>query len=279
VAIHRRTGRSRLTLVLLVLISIIILTLDFRDVAFVQGTRDAVGNALAPVRRAAESAFEPVGNAWNGITDYGDLKAENDRLRAELEELRGTEALDEAAAEQLEELLRQEDIGWIGDIPEETARVIAGPSSNFVHTIDIDKGTSHGIREGMRVITGNGLLGRVVQTTGSRATVQTISDPDLKVGVRLARLGSLGTARGQGDGEPMLVDVNISAEDEDSVPTNLLVTTSGTDLAAFPRDIPVGRVLSARPAPNGLSLDLVLDPLVDVTELSYVKVLRWEPPE
>ena len=264
---------------LLVLLSIVILTLDFRDVGFVQSAREAVGNALAPVRRAAESAFEPIENAWNGITDYGDLKAENEELRAELDELRGEAVQDENAAEQLEVLLEQREIEWVGSIPRTTARVIAGPASNFVHTIDIDKGRADGIREGMPVVTGAGLLGRVERVGSDRSTVQTVEDPELKVGVRVVGLNSLATARGQGAGEPLLADSEIPVDDEDDVPEGGNVTTSGTDFAAYPSDIPVGEITAVRPATNGLNLELDIEPFVDVNELSYVQVLLREPEE
>jgi rod shape-determining protein MreC len=271
----RRSGRSRITLALLVVTSIVVLTLDFRDAAVVEGARNVAGSALAPVQRAAESAFRPVGNAWNGITDYGDLQAENEQLRARLDELEGTAALDEAASEQLAALLEQVDIEWVANIETAQARVIAGPASNFSHTVDIDKGTDQGVREGMPVVTGAGLLGIVVQATSGRATIQTISDPDLQVGIRLLRFNTLGTARGQGRGEPLLVDIGIPEGDE--VPRNLLVTTSGADRSKFPPDIPVGRVRDTRPSRSGLTQDLVVEPRVDTSELSIVSVLLWEP--
>ena len=99
-AIPRRTGRSRLTLALLVLTSLALLTLDFRDSAIVSGARGAAASALSPLRGAAETATEPITNAWHGITGYGDLKSDNEKLRDRLDTLRGKVVQDEDATTQ-----------------------------------------------------------------------------------------------------------------------------------------------------------------------------------
>lgn len=273
-ALSRRTGRSRLTLALLVLTSLTLLTLDFRDSQLVQSARRVASTALSPFRGAAETVSEPFSNAWHGITDYGDLESENEALRAELDELRGQAVADENAAEQLAGILDQLGIEWVGDIPTAAARVVAGPASNFTHTIELDKGSGAGVKVGMPVVNGAGLVGKVVQVTSDRATVQLITDPDFAVGVRLVPDGSLGTATGGGDGENLIVDTQLEADVE--VAEGTVLTTSGADRSAFPGDIPVGTVRGSREASGGLTLDLFVEPLADTQKLAFVTVLLWE---
>lgn len=273
-ALSRRTGRSRLTLALLVLTSLTLLTLDFRDSELVQSARRVAATALSPLRGAAETVSEPFSNAWHGITDYGDLESENEALRGELDELRGEAVADESAAEQLAGILDQLDIEWVGDIPTAAARVVAGPASNFTHTIELDKGSGAGVEVGMPVVNGAGLVGKVVQVTADRATVQLITDPDFAVGVRLVPDGALGTATGSGDGEDLVVDTQLEADAE--VAEGTVLTTSGADRSAFPGDIPVGTVRRSREGSGGLTLDLVVEPLADTQKLAFVTVLLWE---
>ncbi|MFZ6003858.1 MAG: rod shape-determining protein MreC [Actinomycetota bacterium] len=272
-AISRRTGRSRLTLALLVLTSLAVLTLDFRDAEIVASARRVAASAFAPLRGAAETVTEPVSDAWHGVTDYGDLEAENEELRAQLDELRGQAVQDEDAAEQLAALLQQLEIEWVGDIPTATARVVAGPASNFSHTIDIDKGSDHGLGVGMPVVNGAGLVGKVVLVTARRSTVRLITDPDFTVGVRLVPDGALGTARGAGPGKDLLVDTGLEADVEVKAGTTL--TTSGADRSAFPGFIPVGEVSRTREASGGLTLELVVDPLANTEKLAFVTVMIW----
>jgi rod shape-determining protein MreC len=274
VALSRRTGRSRLTLALLVLTSLAVLTLDFRDSSIVSGARRAASTVFSPLRGVAETASEPFTNAWHGITGYGDLEDENQQLRARIDELEGREVLDADAAEQLDALLEQLDIEWVGDIPTAAARVVAGPASNFSHTIEIDKGGDAGFKEGMPVVNGAGLVGRLVQVSAPRSTGQLITDPDFAVGVRLVPAGDPGTARGTGEGEDLIVDTGLPSDTKVNAGTAL--TTSGADRSAFPASVPVGRVRGTREAAGGLTLDLVVRPLADTDKLTFVTVMLWE---
>lgn len=271
----RRTGRSRLTLALLVITSITVLTLDFRDSAPVSAMREAAATVFSPLRGLADSATQPFRNAWGGITDYDDVKRENEELRAQLDEMRGDVVRQEDAEAQLAQLLDQLDIDWVGDIPRVTARVVAGPGSNFSRTIEIDKGSDHGLAVGMPVLTGAGLVGRLVQVTSNRSHVMLITDPDFAVGIRLVDSGATGTARGQGEGEPLLVDTGLEKGTE--VEEGASVTTSGSDRSAFPGFLPVGTVVESLPSDDGLTTDLIVEPLADTGSLSFLTILLWTP--
>ena len=134
-ALSRRTGgRSRLTIALLVLTSLALLTLDFRDAAIVQSARRTAGNVFSPLRGAAETVSEPFSNAWHGVTGYGDLQDENEELRRQIEEAEGRPVLEEDAAAQLDEVLSQLDIEWITDIDTTTApRPVGQPVELLAH--------------------------------------------------------------------------------------------------------------------------------------------------
>lgn len=269
----RRTGRSRLTLALLILTSVALLTLDFRNSAVVSAARRVASSAFSPVRGVAETATEPFTNAWHGITGYGDLKAENDALQAQIDKMRGAAVQDRDATAQLGALLDQLDISWVGNIPTVAARVVAGPMSNFSHGIEIDKGSADGLKVGMPVVNGAGLVGRLVQVTAHHASVQLLTDPDSAVGVRLVSGGTPGTARGTGAGEDLVVDTGIEATA--NVDKGAALVTSGADRSAFPGSIPVGSVVRTRKGSGGLTLDLVVRPFAATQRLSYVTVLLW----
>lgn len=277
----RTRGRSRLTIGLLVITSITVLTLDFRDVPIVADARHAIGSALSPLQGAADFVAQPFTNTWHGITDYGDVEAENEALRARVEELEGQLAQDADASVQLEAILEQIDIPWVGDIPTATAQVIQQPVSAFSHDVVIDKGASAGIRVGHPVVTGAGLIGQVIDVQPNRATVQLITDPEFRVGVRLVTSQRVGTAVGRGQGEDLIVSTGISPdEDAAKFPSFEVVTTSGIDeRSAFPALIPVGQVTGYKEVNGGLNLDVSIRPLADLDELRFVDVLLRTPVE
>ena len=268
-----RTGRSRFTLVLLVLTSVTVLTLDFRGSGTVDDVRGVASTVFSPVRDAVGTAFSPVSNAWNGVFNYGDLEDENDALRARIADLEGDAVRNDDALAQMEELAELLDLELTTDIPTVTARVSAGPISNFEHTVEIDKGSDDGVAEGMPVVTGAGLVGQVIQTTSSRSVVRLMTDPSFSFGVRLVASGEVGIAHGGGEGEPVVVDAGIDRQVE--VPEREEVMTSGLDRSVFPPDIPVGEVEDVSPSGDLLSQELRVDPYADLGNLTYVRVVQW----
>jgi rod shape-determining protein MreC len=270
-----RTGRSRFTLLLLVLTSITVLTLDFRGSGAVDDLRDAASTAFAPVRDAGAWIGDPISDAWNGVFGYNELESENERLRERVAELEGQRAQAEDVLRQMDEIEELEDVSRWTAIPTVVARVTGNSLSNFQHTVELDKGSDHGLEVGMPVVTGAGLVGRLTQVTSTRSVLQLITDPNWSFGVRLARSGEIGIIHGTGEGEPMVVDEGVELNVD--VNRNEAVTTSGYGDSVFPPDIPVGRVAELGQASDQLSQILDVRLLADIDDLSYVRVLQWTP--
>lgn len=275
-AMSRRGGRSRLTLVLLVLTSITILTLDFRGSSSLNPVRDAAATVFNPVRSAADAVLSPVADAWNGAWHYDKVEKENEALRRQVDDLRGQQATAEAALEDLKKLQAATGLASTADLDQVAAGVSSGAVSNFAHTIEIDKGTDKGVKAGNPVVTGAGLVGRVVQVTATHSVVKLITDPDFAVGVRLTASGELGLAHGTGEGGSLLIEQGIKPAAE--VPDGDVVTTSGLDRAIFPPLVPVGTAIASEQSADQLTTIVTVKPLADLTHLAYVTVLRWEPP-
>lgn len=280
-AVYRRPARSRFTLLLLVLTALTLLTLDYRgaDHGVLGKVRDGVRDAFAPVQDASDKALAPVGDVVGGILHYGDVQAENRRLRDENASLRGSVMRADDASRENRALLDQLNLSFVGDVPRVNARVVSDSPSNFERTIEIDKGTADGVAVGMPVVTGAGLLGRVVDTSKQRAMVEVLTEEGFSVGVRLASAGSpdagvVGVANGQGYHRAMTVDlidpgVKIAKGD--------LFVTSGLQQSRYPPGIPVATVVSAVSRPNALQQDVEVEPVADLRRLAFVAVLQWSP--
>lgn len=273
-AISPPTG-SRTRTIVLVVASVTLVVFGLRDVALVRDLRDGAANVVSPIEGVVSAVTSPFRNAWHGITDYDDLKEENDRLEAELAESEAAAIGQSDAEQQLADLSASLNLPFAGDVANVTARVVSGPRSNFSYAIEIDKGTDDGVAVGMPVATGGGLVGRITQATADTARVELVTDPEFRVGVRIAGAGDLGTARGRGRDDPLVVDSAMSPRAEVADGTG--VVTSGVDRSAFPPGIPVGTVTETRQGSGGLALELVVEPLVEVDQLSYVTVLQWLP--
>ena len=275
----RRAGirrRTWLRLALLVVTAIALLTLDARGSGGVLDTaRGAALDLLGPVRTFGDWAVGPFRNAWRGVVSFDDLEAENAQLRGEL-------AQAQASVLRVGELERdrQELLALVGArdtapaIPRVTARVIDAPVSNFERTIELAKGRRDGIREGMPVESGDGLIGRVVQASTTRSRVELLTDPNFDAGVRIVRSGDDGLASGRGPGRDLEVSY---IELETVVIPGETVVTSGFDGSTFPAGLLVGTVTDVEPDAVRGAQRVAVHPAADLTRLRWVQVLLYEP--
>ena len=170
---------------MLVLTSILLITLDQRGNALIDRTRSAFALVLEPFDAAARAISLPVANAWNGVTNYDDLRRENEALRAQIDVQRGAEIEARAAILEFEELLTLNRLLGTGSYPTVTVRVQGERASNFQYTVEIDKGSNDGIGVGMPVVNGSGLVGKVTQVYPNSAIVLLVIDPDYSIGAKV----------------------------------------------------------------------------------------------
>jgi len=269
--------RSRYVLLVLSLVAVTLITLDARDVPVFDGVRNVASDAFGPVGGALDWLTTPFRNAWNGITGYGDLESENEKLRRQLDELRAKQITGVNAQEQLKRLNEQLQLGFVLDLPTQVARVTSGPFSNFAdYRLELDKGSDAGLAIGMPVVTRAGLVGRLDRVSRSRSVVQLATDPDFVVGVRLASSQDLGVGHGGGDADRFIVDRGI--ELSDPVKPGEAVLTSGLANSVMPPDIPIGVVDQVTPDENARVQLLQVRYAVDFSQLDVVQVLKWTPP-
>jgi rod shape-determining protein MreC len=277
VAVYRRSRRHRFLLVLLVLTSITAITLDYRDegAGALESLRQGARDVVAPLQSAAADVLEPVGDFFGGLTRYNSLQNENARLRQELDRARGQALAAEGAERERQALLELQRLDFPSTIPTVTARVIAQAPSNFQNTVVIDRGSEHNVVVGQPVVTGAGLVGRILEVSRTLATVQLVTDRSSNVGIRLTGSGEIGIASGTGSGDPL--DIGFVAATA-KVTEGEAVVTSGLQGSVFPPEIPVGTVRSARTPPGGVEQEITMDTAVDLRRLEFVRVMLWSPP-
>ena len=259
----RGSGASRFTVALLAVISVSVIALDLVGVGPLDSVRNGLLGALGPFRDAGEAVF-----GEDESDELARLRAENDRLIGM--EARAANAEAEVAA--LRELFG---LPLSARVDRTVARVIGGPRANFDRTLEIDKGAGAGIKAGMPVTTGAGLVGQVDRVTFNRATIRLIDDPLVRPGVLHVPSRDVGVARGSGEGEPVIVDAEIDVGTE--IAADDLFVTSGVEGSGFPGGIPVGRAIDVRPSGNPLEQEVLLEPVTDLQRLTVVSVLLFVP--
>lgn len=278
---RRSRRRRRFTLIILILVSLTVLTIDFRQSAPVSAAGRVVSNVFSPVRGAASWVGHPFGNLWNSAFHYSELKRENQRLQRRVDALEARKVRDRIDDRLYRQLLAQAHITYLKGLPTVAAQVTSGPVSNFDDTIAINRGSGDGIKVGMAVVTDAGLVGRVATVAGGQARVQPISDPNLAFFVKIYAKndktdpGTIGEAHGMGPARPVRINDGILANVR--VRRGDPVYTSGVATSTYPPGIPVGTVARVAHSTDRTQLVVDVNPHVAFERLSIVRVVLWEP--
>ena len=271
-----RQRPSRSLLVALGLASATLMTLDLTaGGAALDPVRGAVADVVGPAESAATMIVRPVlaipefFRTHSSLRDQvADLEEENTALRAEL----GTAAFERNRLAAYDDLTASaEDLGY-SLVP---SRVVGwGPAQSFSSTVTIDAGTDAGVRPDMTVVSGAGLVGRVVSAGRTTATVLLIVDPGSTVGARVGDTMDMGFLRGRGVvGDEGRLDLELV--DRTAVPARAdAVVTWGSDGGApYVSGVPIGRVTQVYSSLRETSQRVVVDPYVDFGSLDVVGVV------
>jgi rod shape-determining protein MreC len=275
-ALPRHTGRSKFSLFVLLLASVTLLSLDARDFGPVETLKDGLSAVVSPLRSAGDAVLGPIGDAWSDIGGDEDLEAENQRLREQIAALLEERIDNAGAAEELAELRTILGLEGPGSYDTVVAEVTAGSVSNFdPYVLEIDKGTSDGIGDGMPVVVAEGLVGRIEDARPGSARVRLLTDPDVSVGVLVVGTPEIGIVRGAGEGHPLRVteSVRVGAP----VQEGDLLVTSGLDRSPYPEGLAVGMVSAIEVDEAGLDLQLVVEPTAPLSDLNFVMVVLYDP--
>lgn len=192
-------NRGRLLIIVLIVTSLFLITLDLRGVQVIDGLRTGTQTALTPVQKAGSWAISPLRNFLSDVTSLGrtrnkieKLQAENDKLRLTLQNRKNADAL-------LKQLKGVLDLAGTAGYKVVGAKVISqGSTTSFTQSISIDVGSNSGVRSNMTVLSSYGIVGVVKYVYPNSALVQLASDPAFRIGARIAGSQQIGILSGQG---------------------------------------------------------------------------------
>ncbi len=148
------------------------------------------------------------------------------------------------------------------------AEVIGRDPSPFLHYVIINRGSADGLRRGMPVVTEQGLVGRIAAVTASAARVQLVTDPNMRINVRVEPAGADGLLVGSLTGDITLEQVPLEA----NLQPGDVVLTSGLGGDYVP-NLLVGQVTGVRKLEFELFQSASVQPVVDFHRLQIVLVI------
>lgn len=195
------------------------------------------------------------------LNDNETLKKENDFLRGKIN------GLNEIYLEnlRLKNSLSFKQQSAFKIIP---AKVIARSADNWSTGLIIDKGSTSGISRGDPAVTYLGLVGRVIETTGSTAKVMLLSDPNLGVSSLVQRSRQEGLVCGT-LGNNLIM--KYLPEGADIKLQDIVVSSGLSD--TYPKGLLIGRVVDIGKEFSGLSRYAIIKPAVNFSNLEEVLIV------
>ena len=180
------------------------------------------------------------------------------------------------------------------DLPQISAKAIPaliirrGDSSNWRHTIYLNRGSAHGVKPGYLVTVGRVVAGRVLSASSKVAAVTLLSDPDLTLPVSIFPLQAVASAnvaataiargilRGNGGASPRLPSLSLANVNTTTGITKGMLVVTNDAAGQVPPGLLVGTVEAVRE--KGMFLDIEVRSVLDLELMDTVLVIPHERP-
>jgi rod shape-determining protein MreC len=278
--------RRRAVLALLVALSLFLLTAYFGESSGggLHAVQRGAMEVLAPIQEGANRALKPFRDLFGWFGDTMDAKDERDDLEAKYNAARKQVIqleIEKRELEQLEGLREQNVEGGLEDYEPVAARVIVRSPNSWFQTVQINKGSSDGVRPDQPVVNDAGLVGKVKAVSDGNAVVMLLTDPEFGVSARSLRSGEPGSV-GAAAGDPgdLRFELVPNAKEVDrgemiiTAGTSMSNSSRAAELASlYPRGIPIGTVRRIETGEGELDRVIHVRPVANLRDLDIVEVL------
>lgn len=261
-------------LFLLLFLTAILLFLSYRFPDLLLPVRNAVDAVVVPMQRGINVVGTSISDRLDTLESKKDLKAENERLKAELELLKQKATMTASDKYELDAMRELYNLDQkYPDYEKVAARIIARESNGWYSIFTIDKGYEDGIQKDMNVIAGNGLVGIVTSVRKNSATVRSIIDDSSNVSGMFLRTsdtcmvsGDLDMLTTEGKIRIIMIPLDSEITEHEEV-----VTSHISD--KYQQGILIGYISDIRVDSSNMTKTACLTPAVDFEHLDEVLII------
>jgi rod shape-determining protein MreC len=227
---------------------------------------DLIALVTTPVQKSLAAVHRGALSIWTTYLDWQYVRAENRRLREEVQRLRVEALVSTETADENRRLRRL--LALKSRLPLETitGEIIAREWGGWVRSLTVNRGRGDDVRRLTAVISPDGLVGRVIDVRPGASIVQVLTDPTSTVGAHSLRTRAPGIVEGDPRGT---IRFKYMARGGAGLSVGDLVVTSGQG-GVFPRGVPIGRVRSIDDRGAALFHYAALEPVVDFARIDEV---------
>ena len=235
--------------------------------------RSVLGAVALPFRWCAAKVAQGLAGFSAYFTEFDRLSEENAKLRREVAELRQKLADAERMAEENAALrkffgLKRLEAEWqLVD-----AVVIGREAGGYMVVYTLNRGSLHGIQNGMAVVSADGVVGYVRETGISWCKVVPITETTSALGAYIEKSGISGLVVGDFELRDLGRCKMTYIENGEGLSPGDLAVTSGTG-GIYPPDLPVGIVEEVVPDPLSRTYTATIVPATDFENLTRVMII------
>ncbi len=266
-AVPFRSIIQRFIFFFLVAASISFMLLARNESVFIEKTSNFTTDIFAPVLEFVSRPVASVEKIINKIDDLSRVYSENARLKQENERLKGWEAVARDLSYQNRLLKSLTHFSGDSQVEQLTARVVGDAGGPFVRSVIINVGSLKGIKKNHAVVTGDGLVGRVISVGLRSARILLITDINSRIPVAIEESRDRAILAGNNIGQPRLTFLPVTA----AVKEGDRIVTSGEG-GVFPPGLPVGTIV------NSGESGIRISPLARLENLEFVSVIKRDIP-
>lgn len=258
----------------ILIVAVFGLLIFFNPAGFFSPFRTVIHTIFSPFQKVAYIASMKISNARDFVSSISDIKKENERLITENLKLSSENAELTDLKRQNETLKKQLNLLPREQFELEATYVIGQDPEGFSSWMEISKGKSHGLKEGMLVIVSNGVLvGKIGEVSINSSQVILITNPQSVINAMVAGSETKGVVRGE-YGLGIILDMILQT---DTVNAGDKVITSGIG-NNIPRGLLLGTVRDVQPSPDRLFQQATVKSPVELSKLEVVFVIKNEAP-
>jgi rod shape-determining protein MreC len=266
-----RKYQSIAVAVVLLIISLTVLSFSTIRLSETEFLRKMVLEAAAPVEETINISLQNLRDVWKRYLFLVGLEDENRRLRKQNADL--MEQLNRYREGPLEAMRLQKLLELRESFPQRAvaARVINRNRSSLFKTLLINKGTADGLRVGLAVLSDQGVVGRIIETSWHASRVLLLTDGNSNIDGLIQRSRAQGILQGAGSAGCSLKYISRTEE----VLAGDVVISSGLS-GVLPKGLLLGVVTGASRKEGGLFQKIDVAPAVDFEKLEEVLVLTMD---
>lgn len=273
---RRRTRFSLEPKYILAICSVLCIILIFISVRYedkVQPAKNAVTGVFTPMQKGINTVGKWITDKIELLSSIKDLQQENKELKDELAETTYQNRILQQEGYELDTLrdLYELDKRY-PSYPKVAATIISKDTNNWYNRFIIDKGSDDGLKVGMNVLAGNGLVGIITEVAHNNATVRSIIDDASNVSGMFLKTNDQCNVKGNLE----LIDnglIEVQGIDKDAKIKDGYEIVTSTISPRYLQGILIGYISDVTLDSNNMTKSGYLTPAVDFSNLTTVLVI------